>query len=324
MILRDKLYIELYSSGNLSKSWAYTLSKASQPGVDKCSVYDFGQNLLENLQSLQKELKTKKYVPSPIRIVYVAKKSKGRRELAILTVKDRIVQRALYQIIAPTLDKDFENISYGYRCGYSTEKAIQQVVDFAKLGLFWVVDLDIKDFFPSIIPTRVMELIRSKIRSKGILRLLNSFLEQQSIAKASANKNSFKKIKENKTIGLLQGSILSPILANLYLDPFDKYLMGSKIRHVRFADDVVILAGSKEKAYSSLHIAKKKLEEYGLQLNHSKTKVVHLNQGFHFLGKWLIAKKHRKMRVQDQAKQKIFTKNGVDFFVCSPKEEKKS
>ena len=279
MFFRDRIYEEICENKNISKAWKTIRRKNSKHGVDQCSVYDFEENLLERLGKVRQELVDKNYKTDPIKIVYVKKKEVGKRPIGILTVRDRIVQRALHQVIAPILDKDFESVSYGYRCGYSPENAARKLVEFANQGLFWIVDLDIEDFFSNISHELLIGLVKSKIKSRGAHWLLKKILNGQTYVEEKSTESPL-----SKNRGLLQGSLIAPIMANLYLDPFDKYLVGRKIRHVRFADDVVILTNSREKANYALKIAEKTLAQWQLKLNVSKTQITHFAKGFRFLG----------------------------------------
>jgi len=281
-----KLYRQVYSDENLTEAWHKVKSNSDAPGVDGVTITQFQRYLFSNLKALQRDLRRKRYRPQPVKCTYIPKPDGSKRPLGILTVRDRIVQRAVLNVIEPLFEADFEETSYGFRPGRSVEMALEQVARLASQGYEWAVDLDIEDFFESINLRKLYGFIAKKVKDRELRRLIRSWLEAETV---TIRRNGL--LKREEARGLLQGGIISPLFANIYLDKFDKLARKRGLKVVRYADDILILCKTRRQAQRSLKIARKLLARLDLRLNPRKTQIVHLERGLSFLGATLLLEK---------------------------------
>lgn len=252
---------------NLQNAWDKVRINMGSPGVDKVSVEDFESNLSANLEQLQSQLKDDSYHPLPLLKINVKKDDGGKRTLCIPTVRDRIVQEAFLLILQPIFDEDFLNCSYGYRPGMSAFKAIKRVERNIKKGKIWVVDADIKTFFDTVDRDLLLELFSQKVSDIKILRAVKECV-----------------ITDSEK-GIPQGSPISPLLSNIYLHQLDAKMIKEPWNYVRFADDFVVLCGSKEEAEKAMNMARQVIQsDLHLSINESKTRICSAHDGFVFLG----------------------------------------
>ena len=225
------LYGRLLSLELLHKAYKHVRRANGAPGIDNKTIKDFGSNLNNELSSLLIELKEKSYKPSPVKRVMIDKPDGGKRKLGIPTVRDRVVQQAVHELIEPIFDVDFHPSSYGYRKGRSCHHAISKAQMFIrKYKREWVVDMDLSKCFDRLDHEIIIAQLREKITDGSILNLIRLFLESGVMVSGQY---------EHTDIGSPQGGVISPLLANIYLDKFDQFMMGRNHRIVRFADDSV-------------------------------------------------------------------------------------
>jgi RNA-directed DNA polymerase len=269
---------KVYSEKNLLSSFKKVRKNRGGAGVDHQSIDAFEGKLEENLKSLGKLLKDGLYHPQAIRRVWIPKPgSKEKRPLGIPTVRDRVAQTALRNVIEPIFEKTFHERSYGFRPGRGCFDALAQVESLLERNYFWVVDVDIKSFFDTIPKDRLMERVREKIADGRVLELLESYLNQK-VMEAIGPWTPLK--------GTPQGAVISPLLANIYLNPFDHMLAGKGFEAVRYADDFVILCRTEEEAKRALKQVRMWMEDNLLTLHPEKTRIVYAARkgGFDFLG----------------------------------------
>jgi len=302
-----RLYRRVYSDENLTEAWhkVRVRSNSDTAGVDGVTISQFQRYLFSNLKTLQRDLRRRRYRPQPVKRIYISKPDGSKRPLGILTVRDRIVQRAVLNVIEPLFEADFVETSYGFRPGRSVEMALEQVARLAEQGHEWVVDLDIEDFFESINLKKLYALIAKKVKDRELRRIIRSWLEAETV---TVQRNGL--LKREEARGLLQGGVISPLLANVYLDRFDKLAHGKGLKVVRYADDILILCRTERQARRALKLARKLLAKLDLKLNPHKTQIVHLERGLSFLGETLLlepgARGHRRlMRLVEQAEAEI-------------------
>ena len=271
------LYGRLLSKRVLYDGFRQVKKSKGAAGIDGQRLSDFETDLDAELNSLLLELTEKRYQPSPVRRVIIAKDGGGERALGIPTVRDRIVQQALRNVLEPIFDPDFHPSSYGYRKGRGCHHAISKGELFIRrYGRRWVVDMDLSKCFDTLNHDLIIKQFREKVTDSSILKLLRDFLESGVMMGEEL---------EATHIGSPQGGVISPLIANVYLDNFDQFMKSRNHRIVRYADDILILCGSESAAGNALKVATDYLEgTLKLTVNVSKTHIAHSDKGVKFLG----------------------------------------
>lgn len=246
-------------------------------GIDGQSVDDFTQNLEYELNQLLLELQEKCYQAQPVKRVEIDKDDGGKRLLGIPTVRDRIVQQCLTNIMTPIFDPNFHPSSYGYRLGRSCHQAISKATLFIrKYDKQHVVDMDLSKCFDMLDHDLIIQFVRKRITDGSILNLIDMFLKSGVMVGATWQQSE---------LGSPQGGVISPLLSNIYLDEFDQEMMRRKHRIVRYADDILIFCTSKAGAENALKVARHVLEvTLKLKVNERKTHIAHSDTGIKFLG----------------------------------------
>lgn len=268
---------KVYRMDNLERAYRAVRANRGAPGVDGVSVWTYGENLEEKLTRLQSELKTGRYEPSPVRRVMIPKADGSKRPLGIPTVKDRVVQQALLNIMQPIFDPHFHPSSYAYRPGRSVQHAVAKAERFMnQYNLKYVVDMDLSKCFDRLDHRLIMSAVNSRISDGSVLRLIEKFL------KAGAMTDGVYEASEK---GSPQGGVISPLLSNIYLDNFDQAMKARGIRIVRYADDILIFADGSQEARAYQRIATDILEkELKLVVNREKTQLTDVYRGVKYLG----------------------------------------
>ena len=388
---------QLCQPETLHAAWRKVRANKGGPGSDGVTIQQFEANLTKHLRQLSRELTEERYYPLPVQKFTMKKENGGTRELSVLTLKDRIVQRAVCDLISPIYEAKFLDCSFGYRPGRGVPHAVAQVNAIRSEGYDWCVDADIENFFDTLDSRILMRFLRASLKEPLILRLIQMWLDMGGILQPpklptwsthlentvhhvgegvehvinqllhrtpnfghySEHRNALTEdewslddpemttstgaltqtgkevltnlgrdglvlllanakrlwkplatkqlliiaplvvaalaaptvgnlVKERmsrpRKIGILQGSPLSPLLANIYLHPFDKAMKRAGIRIVRYADDLLLLCRSEGRARQALNHAQKRLATLKLQLNAKKTRIAHFDNGIEFLG----------------------------------------
>lgn len=279
------LYDKVYRWDNLVAAWKQVRANKGAPGVDEEAIEDIeGRGVVQFLKDLQENLRLKCYHPEVIRRVYIPKRDGRKRPLGIPTIRDRVVQAAAKTVIEPIFEADFQEVSYGFRPKRSAQQAVGQVRRYLAWRLNGVVDVDIAAYFETIPHDRLMKLIAQRIGDGGILKLIKQWLE------AGVMEDGVK--QRSRVAGTPQGGVISPLLANIYLNELDRYWVENRVntfsglnaQYVRYADDVAILSPM-ENIRKVKELLERKLAELGLKLNQEKTRIVDADRGsFDFLG----------------------------------------
>jgi len=270
---------KVWSQSNLTRAMEQVCRNQGSAGVDGQSTKAFRRHSATILPFIQKQLQNGEYQPKPVKRQWIDKLgSKEKRPLGIPTVRDRTVQTALRNVVEPIFEHGFAEHSYGFRPGRGAKDALRRVEQLLKSGKTWVVDADLKGYFDSIPQDRLMDALGQKVSDGRVLELIQRFLRQGVMESA-------KNWKPTET-GTPQGAVISPLLANIYLDPLDHLMAEQGQEMVRYADDFVVLCASKAEAENTLQHIQQWVTSMGLTLHPAKTRIVDVNQkgGFDFLG----------------------------------------
>jgi RNA-directed DNA polymerase len=284
-----QLYDKVYRKDVLLRAWALAKANDGAPGVDGESFEDIeSKGLVEWLDGLGKQLHDKTYQPQPVRRVMIPKPGGGERPLGIPTIRDRVAQTAAKLILEPILEADFEPNVYGYRPKKSAQDAIEEVDKLLHAGYTDVVDADLSKYFDTIPHSELMQCVARRIVDKHLLHLIQRWLKVPVEERDEKGNKRYTGGKDNDR-GTPQGGVVSPLLANLYMNRMLKGWKQTKrgeqfrARIVSYADDFVIL--SRGKAEEALSWARGALTRMGLTLNEGKTSIRNARkERFDFLG----------------------------------------
>jgi RNA-directed DNA polymerase len=270
---------KVYADGTLELAWGKVRSNAGGSGVDRVTIARFAQDCPRGLLDLKEQLRTASYQPHPVKRVWIPKPGTNqKRPLGIPAVRDRIVQTALRMVLEPIFEHRFAEHSYGFRPGRGCKDALRRVQTLLDEGHTWIVDADLKSYFDTIPKDRLMRRIEGRIADSRVRKLIQSYLDQDVMEELTRHAPTER--------GTPQGAVISPLLANIYLDPLDHLLAGNGVQMVRYADDFVLLCRSEEEAKAALARVQTWVGENGLTLHPEKTRLVDVTQpgGFDFLG----------------------------------------
>ena len=270
---------KVWSQSNLESAMKQVCRNKGSAGVDGQSTEAMRRKSQAILPRIQEELRRGEYEPQPVKRQWIEKLgSKEKRPLGIPTVQDRAVQTALRNVIEPIFEHGFAEHSYGFRPGRGAKDALRRVNQLLRSGQTWIVDADLKGYFDSIPQDKLIEALAGKITDGAVLELIQRFLRQGVMESAGEWKPTEQ--------GTPQGAVISPLLANIYLDPLDHEMAGAGWEMVRYADDFVVLCASEAEARKALEQIQQWVERAGLVLHPTKTRIVDAGQkgGFDFLG----------------------------------------
>lgn len=288
---------KVYAPQTLWAAWQRVAANHGAAGIDRMSIERFEAHAACYLAELGQALRESSYQPEPVRRVYISKGKGKTRPLGISTVKDRVVQTALKLVIEPIFEKEFLPVSFGFRPQRGCKDALRVVDRALKDGYTWVVDADLQSYFDTIPKDPLLALVEEKISDGRVIALLRRFLDQDVMEGLK---------RWTAVTGTPQGSVISPLMSNLYLHGLDELLSDAGIRYVRFADDFTALCRTRQEADAVFTKIQTWVEQNGLRLHPDKTRVVNCvgkGQGFDFLGyrfeagrRWVRPKSRKALR----------------------------
>ena len=278
---------KIYKRKNLEMAWERVKENRGSGGIDGQSLEAFEAQLNQQLDRLHRELKEDTYRPLPVRQHPIPKRDKPGefRMLGIPAVYDRVCQQALLNRLEPIFEPIFDDASFGYRRGRSTKDALRKIWKEIQDGGEWIVDADLRDFFGSVDHEKLLTLVAQRVADGRVLRLIKSMLKAGSYGKGRLFPSER---------GTPQGGVVSPVLSNVLLTPFDREMRLRGYQLTRYADDWVVTCKSAAEARCAVDAARRILKQLGVELHPQKTRIVHVRYGFEFLG-YKIKRGERKL-----------------------------
>ena len=260
-----ELLEEILNQNNLNKAYKKVVANKGVAGVDGITVEEEFDYLKENKDRILNQIRKRKYKPQPVKRVQIPKENGKMRNLGIPTVTDRIIQQAIFQVISPIFEKQFNDNSFGFRPNRSCEQAVVRALEYLNNGYEWIVDIDLEKFFDTVNQDKLITIIGKTISDGDVVSLIRKYLSAGVMEKG---------IVKPTYVGTPQGGNLSPLLSNIMLNELDKELEARGLNFVRYADDCIILVKSEKAANRVLTSITKFIEKkLGLKVNAEKSKV---------------------------------------------------
>ena len=276
----SSLMEQILSKENLNAAYLQVVRNKGAAGVDGMTVEELGAYLSENGESIREQLRTRKYKPQPVRRVEIPKPDGGVRNLGVPTVVDRFVQQAVAQVLTPIFEEQFHDHSYGFRPNRCAQQAVLKALEMMNDGHSWIVDIDLAKFFDTVDHDKLMTIFGRTIKDGDVISVVRKFL---------ASGVMIDDEYEDTIVGTPQGGNISPLMANIMLNELDKELEARELDFVRYADDLIIMVGSRQAADRVMKSVTRFIEEkLGLEVNAEKSKVdkpkgiKYLGFGFYF------------------------------------------
>ena len=306
------LYDKVYRLDILWEAWRRVRANRGSAGADGETLADIEKKgEMRFVLECQQLLKEGRYHPQPVRRHYIPKKDGKLRPLGIPTVRDRVIQMATKLVIEPIFEADFQDTSFGFRPKRSAKQALERIRKACNRKGNWVVDVDIQGYFDNINQEKLMKLIEMRISDRRILKLVRKWLGAGVMEEGNIRRSD---------LGTPQGGVISPLLANIYLNYFDLLWErhGGKLGELtRYADDLVIICKTKKDAQRAYELIRAIMERLELTLHPTKTRIVGLwtgEEGFDFLGMH-----HRKTKAETSKGQVYYT---TQQWLCRKAEER--
>ena len=303
----SSLMEQILSKENLNAAYLQVVRNKGAAGVDGMTVEELGAYLSENGESIREQLRTRKYKPQPVKRVEIPKPDGGVRNLGVPTVVDRFVQQAVAQVLTPIFEEQFHDHSYGFRPNRCAQQAVLKALEMMNDGHSWIVDIDLAKFFDTVDHDKLMTIFGRTIKDGDVISVVRKFL---------ASGVMIDDEYEDTIVGTPQGGNISPLMANIMLNELDKELEARGLDFVRYADDLIIMVGSRQAADRVMKSVTRFIEEnLGLKVNAEKSKVdkpkgiKYLGFGFYFdsFAKVYKAKPHPKAVAKFKAQMKKLT-----------------
>ncbi len=284
------LYDKVYALRNLERAWEKVRSNKGAGGIDRQSITDFERGKEKHLGELHRLLREKRYRPLPLRRRYIPKGNGEKRPPGIPTIRDRVVQQALLNILEPVFEPTFHESSYGFRPFRDAHQAIEHVQQSLHAGKGWVLEVDIRKYFDTVNHELLLDAVNEEISDGSVLQLIRMFLEAGVMEERE---------RRETDSGTPQGGVVSPLLANIYLNRFDWEMAKRGHDMVRYADDLVVLCPTRGEAERTLGDVRRMIGgKLRLQLHPEKTRIICHEEGcFDFVG-FLIHRRYLWPRVR--------------------------
>jgi len=297
---QQSLLEAILDRGNLMEAWKRVRANKGAPGMDGMSVEEFPAFARAQMPRVMEWIRQGRYKPAPVKRVWRPKPDGTQRPLGVPTVLDRVIQQAIAQVLGPLFEVDFSESSFGFRPGRQAKAAVERISEAAGQGYMWGVDCDLKSYFDTVNHDLLMHRLSRKLGDKMVLRLIGKYLR--------AGVRHEDGSTEKTVCGVPQGGPLSPLLANIMLDPLDKRIEAMGLPFARYADDFLIVAKTKAEALMAMAAVKDYVEgRLKLIVNEDKSKVAPLGEcdflGFNVRGRRIRrtdkAAKRFKFRIQE-------------------------
>lgn len=261
----SSLMEQILSKDNLNAAYLQVVRNKGAAGVDGMTVEELGPYLSENGENIMEQLRRRKYKPQPVRRVEIPKPDGGVRNLGVPTVVDRFVQQAVAQVLTPIFEEQFHDHSYGFRPNRCAQQAVLKALEMMNDGHSWIVDIDLAKFFDTVDHDKLMTIIGRTIKDGDVISVVRKFLVSGVMIDDEY---------EDTIVGTPQGGNISPLLANIMLNELDKELEARGLDFVRYADDLIIMVGSRQAAERVMKSVTRFIEnKLGLKVNAEKSKV---------------------------------------------------
>ena len=295
-----ELIEKILSEDSINEAIEKVVSNKGAAGVDSMTTAEVESYYFTHGFEIITQIKNKIYKPLPVRRVYIPKPNGKKRPLGIPAVKDRVIQQSLACALSDIYEPHFSDYSYGFRKGRSQHDAMNKVLEYLNDGYEWVIDLDIEKYFDTVNHDKLVSILRERVKDDITLHLIRSIL------KSGIMEDGLVSPSEE---GVPQGSPVSCVLSNIYLDKFDKELEARGLRFVRFADDVNIFVKSEMSAERVMKSISSWLErKLFLKVSATKTKVVRPKDS-NFLGFTFVKSKDGwKCKPMDDRKRRLYSK----------------
>ncbi len=261
----SSLMEQILSRDNLNAAYLQVVRNKGAAGVDGMTVEELGAYLSENGENIKEQLRTRKYKPKPVRRVEIPKPDGGTRNLGVPTAVDRFVQQAVAQVLTPIFEEQFHDHSYGFRPKRSAQQAVLKALEMMNDGHNWIVDIDLAKFFDTVDHDKLMTIFGRTIKDGDVISVVRKILVSGVMIDDEY---------EDTVVGTPQGGNISPLLANIMLNELDKELEARRLDFVRYADDLIIMVGSRQAAERVMKSVARFIEEkLGLKVNAEKSRV---------------------------------------------------
>jgi len=307
---QENLLEQILDPANLERAWKRVKANKGAPGIDGISIAEFPAFARTHLPRIMTQIQEGRYKPAPVRRVWITKPDGGQRPLGIPTVLDRVIQQAVAQVLGPIFDADFSESSYGFRYGRRAQAAVERVREASEQGYRWAVDCDLKSYFDTVNHDLLMHWIGRKIRDKRTLRLIGKYL------RAGVRHENGE--TERTRQGVPQGGPLSPLLANIMLDPLDKWVEAMGLPFARYADDFIILTRNRTEAVEAMTQVRAFVEgQLRLLVNEDKSRIAKLKDcsflGFQIRGKQIKRSEKSAHRFETRIRELTSRSRGVSM-----------